>query len=233
MSIDSIMIVIIHGENSASSRLKLRELASQENTELIILDGKKLTLPDLVLAGESGSLFDSKKIIVLENFFQRKIGSEKTVITQYLFKSDLPFSVIFWENREIEKIKIAKFPKNIRYYKFDLPGNLFKFLDSLGTTPNKQNLSAFHDLLKSNDPELIFTMLVRQVRFLIMVKEENLNTLGIPDWQYYKFRSQSRFFTMEELIALYRLLLQMDYKLKSGITPFKKDQLLDIFLANL
>ena len=117
--------------------------------------------------------------------------------------------------------------------KFDFPENLFKFLENIGSKPVSELLPQFHVLLKTNEPELIFTMIVRQFRFLLMVKEEEGNVIGLPDWQYYKYKSQSRFFTFQELVSLYRKLLDIDHRTKTGKTPLKKDQLLDIFLSNL
>ena len=225
------MLIIIHGEDLAKSRQKLKEVEAEKKQELLYLDGKKLALPDLILATQAPSLITMEKSIVIENFFQRKIGKEKTEIQNYIFTLETGNRILLWENKTIDKAKLSKLPKGSLEYKFDYPANLFKFLDTLGVLPKNELLSTFHMLLKNNDSELIFTMIVRQFRFLIMVKEEEKNSLGIPDWQYFKFKSQAKYFEMQKLIYLYRQLLQMDYKLKSGQTPFRKDQLLDIFLA--
>jgi len=227
------MIYLIHGADSAKSRLKLKEITGSAKKELIYLDGKKMILSDLIVACESLSLFSLEKTVVIENFFQRKLSREKTDCQKYVFNTELDPDVIFWENTEIEKIKLSRLPKNITVYKFDYPANLFKFLDSLGFASSRELLQKFQILNKVNDPELIFTMLVRQLRYLIIVRDDDKNTGSLPPWQYFKFKSQSRIFTQEKLISLYRKLLQLDFQMKSGMTSYGKKELLDIYLVNI
>lgn len=227
------MISVIHGQDQAKSRLKLREFITGSEQEIIYLDGKKINLPDLIMATETTPIIADKKLIVVENFFQGKAGKDKLDIRDYIFKDGFNHDIIFWENREIDKFKIKTFPKNLKILLFDFPAGLFKFLDSLGTGSIKTNYADFHSLLKGSDPELLFMMIVRQFRLLIMVREETENNLEMPEWQFFKLKVQASTFKMDELIVIYRQLLLIDYKIKSGKTPYKKEQLLDIFFTNL
>ena len=226
------MTILIHGADQAKSRQKLNELLKDKDSEKIYLEGKKFSLNELIQASESSSLIATDKTIIIENFLKRKIGKEKKEIQEFLFKKKFDYDVILWEDKELERAKISSLPKTVAVYKFDYPANLFKFLDSLGSSPVKKLLEEFHFLAHTSDPELLYTMLVRQFRFLLMVKDENTNLTGIPDWQFYKFKSQSKYFSFVVLLSLYRRLLNIDYQFKTGRTPLNKSKLLDLFLAS-
>ncbi|OGG32351.1 hypothetical protein A3I51_03055 [Candidatus Gottesmanbacteria bacterium RIFCSPLOWO2_02_FULL_38_8] len=227
------MKILIHGVDNAKSRLKLREILEDKIQEKIFLEGKKVSFQEAVLACETSSLIAEDKIIVLENFFQRKESREKSAILAYLFNSSFSFKVIFWEDKELDKRKIKNLSPNLQIYHFDYPGTLFKFLDGLGIQSSASILNQFHLLLKNNDSQLIFSFIVRQFRFLLMIYEEKNNSLAIPDWQFFKLKRQAQNFNLDKLINLYRQLLQIDYRVKTGQTPLQLDQLLDFFLVNI
>ncbi len=96
------------------------------------------------------------------------------------------------------------------------------------------SLPLFHDLAKTEPVEVIFVMIVRQLRYLLLTKDKIASQKsGLPPWQVARFERQANYFREEDLIASYRKLLDIDYKIKSGRTPFNLQQLLDIFLVNL
>ncbi|OGG03399.1 hypothetical protein A2W14_07530 [Candidatus Gottesmanbacteria bacterium RBG_16_37_8] len=213
--------------------MKLRQILETSKEEKIYLDGRKISFNELLLACESNSIVAVGKIIILENFFQAKESKDKIKILDYLINPKLPISLIFWENKEIDKKKIGLLPAKTEIHKFDFEGYIFKFLDGLGSQPSSQILNHFHSLLKSSEPELIFGLIIRQFRYMIASNAEQKNILGIPDWQFFKFKRQAKNFDYHKLIFLYRQLLQLDYKIKTGQSPQRLDQLLDIFLVNL
>ena len=227
------MIIILHGADISNSRRELQKILQDSVDEKIYLDGKKADIPDIVLACETSPVIAENRIIIIENFFQRKESADKKKIRSYLFEIKFSGKIIFWENKEIDRVKIKALPKNTGIYKYEYDASLFKFLDSLGLQSKIQILKQFHTLLKNNDSQLIFSMLIRQFRFMLSVIDEKTNTAGIPDWQYYKFKKQSSYFSPEKLNKLYRQLLGIDYNIKSGGTPESLEELLDIFLVNL
>lgn len=225
------MIKLLHGENQNESRLALQRLIAELNLETIYLEAKKITLADVYLACESKSLLKSQKLIVFENFFQGKKTTEKQKIIDYLLNNSHFNELIFWENKKLENLKTLKFSKQISILSFNYDGNIFTFLDSIGRISLKEIYTSFHSLLRVNDVEIIYAMLVRQFRILLMVKESKINNIGLADWMYYKFKKQSASFKLKELISVYRRMLNLDYQLKTGQTPYKKEQLLDIFFT--
>lgn len=229
------MISIIHGDDTVASRNKLREMIEYAgDREVVYLDGLKLDLNSLILACEASSMLFSQKLVVIEGLFSRMRSKSKDEIITYLNGIKLTPDVILYESKKIEKQTIKKnFPK-AEEYAYSYPVNLFKFLDSLGVERGAAVVQSFHNLLKITEGELVFAMIMRLWRNLIIIRDKkNLEPAGLAGWQIGKLRRQSGSFTQAGLIANYRQLLSIDYRIKSGLTPFTLTQLLDIFLINL
>lgn len=229
------MITLIHGEDTSASRKKLQEEKTRVNDfEVVTLNGEALQPPEFILTCESASLFQVKKLIIIENLLLGGVGQAKQQILEYLSQNKCLYPVILWEGREIDKAVVKKYFLKHKEIFCQPPALLFRFLDSIGTSSGKSLADSFHALLRQEDPEFIFVMLLRQWRYLIVVKDlAKKNVEGLASWQIDKFLRQARFFTLEELIYSYRQLLAMDYKIKSGQTPYSLKQLLDIFFLTL
>ncbi len=229
------MLTIIHGDDISSSRQKLRELVDEnKDDEKIFLDGRKLTLEELVLACESSSMLFNKKLILIENFLGSTKNKNKENIISYLNNEGENTSIILWEDKKVDKRTFVSGIKKYKEYAVMLPANLFKFLDSIGVEKENLIVGMFHSLLATLEAEMIFSMIIRQWRNMIIAIDANkLNPAGLASWQLGKLRAQARFFGNNKLISSYRTLLTIDYKIKSGLTPFNMRQLLDIFFLNL
>ena len=229
------MIIIIHGDDIASSRRALQEeIEKQRGSEVIRLDGKKLSLKELIPAFESHSLFAEKKVIVVENFLYGGITKEKQAHLTYLCEFASTFSILLWEDRKIDKLAIKKYLTDAKEQAYVFPTLLFRFLDSFGqSTPSSLTVS-FHALRKTQDAELIFALLLRLVRQLILAKDMGSQAFGkLPGWQAEKYLRQAGRWSITELILIYRQLLTIDVKIKTGQTPFTLTELLDIFFLTL
>ena len=224
--------MLIYGSDTAASRKKLQETVANIDGETVYFNGNNLNLAELLLANEAASFFSLNKTIVIENFFKGAKQKEKDLIFDYARKESNQNLIIFWEDREVSgKDKLFK---NEEIFKYDFPKLLFKFLDDLGRQPAKVLLNYFHTLQKEKEAELIFSLIVRQFRLLLMMSDPKVTGNGkLAPWQIAKFRQQARNFPADSLMGNYRALLNIDYRIKSGLTPFKMDQLIDIFLVNL
>lgn len=229
------MKLLIHGSDSVSSR---KTLTDKKNTfadaEKVVFDGSKITLSDLVTVFDSPSLFSSKKVIVIENFFLRALSKEKEEIMDFIKKSKSDHYLIFWEGKEIEKRVTGRYFNVEEIITCQPPLLLFRFLDSIGVNNAHTTITLYHSVLKERDAFFIYTMLVRQLRFLIMVLDKG--PYGVKDisaWQAKKFSEQSKYFDLKNLINLYRQLLSLEYNYKSGNTPYEFRDLLDIYIAGI
>lgn len=213
------MQVILHGDNTIHSRQALVHLkqtfkTSQPNVEIIYLNGKKLSLFDLIQATESPSLYGSDRLIILEDLFR---CPSKTTLSQALqFLSDLStqYSLIIWESKLIPVSQLKKLP-HFTPQLFKYSSVTFKFLDQVYPRNALQYLPLYRSACLKDSPELVFHMLVRQLRLLITVSEP-LNPL--PPWQIGKIKKQAASFTSTQLIRLHDALTDLDWRNKSGQT---------------
>ncbi len=118
--------------------------------------------------------------------------------------------------------------------------NLYNMLDTIVEGNAQLGLRLLHRLLEDQDAQAIFPQVLRHFRMLIMAREvldehggEQLLVKdgGIPAWQAEKLIRQARRFTMAELVAIHRRLLDMDLDSKTSAMPL--ELALDTFIVQL
>ena len=223
---------LLHGENLAESRLELAleiQKARQEGLEVIIIEAKKSDLTNIRSALESNSLFGKEKLIVLENFFSLPDSAFKRKALAYFKKGQFQHKIIFWEEKTIKNLPLA-IPARL----FRLDPALFRFLDSLSEGKKKENLEGLFGAKKKEKTEMIFFMIRRQIRLLILAADLGEKGLtGLAPWQKGKFLNQAKQFHLDHLLILYGNLLNIDYEQKISRDPFKLHARLDLFVAEI
>lgn len=227
------MITLLHGDNVESSRSELVRLrAAVKNKEVRVFDGKDLTPQMLVQAVESSSLFGGDVVVVIENLFS-KLGKKPKQANQYatiLLRADT--DIIIWEEKEIGAATVKLLGSKANIVPFKLPTLIFQFLDGLRPNNVHALLTQLERLVARDAPELVFTMLVRRVRQLIMAAD-GVTPEGLQGWQADRLTSQSRLFTMEKLLTMHASLLAMEVSIKTGASPLPLSSLLEQFLIEL
>ena len=189
------MLTIIHGDNQFASRTELDRLKNQATSqEMTNFDAAFLTLTDLIQALESKSLFGGGKLVIIENLLTQKAKKNdrnSRDMIDYLQKNSSDINCILWENKEITKTILASFPK-ARILFFKIEKKLFQFLDSLKPNYSQKSLPLFHQILENDDPEMIFFMMIRQFRRLLLVKSQSAFLDSMSDWQEQKVRNQAK-----------------------------------------
>ncbi len=134
--------------------------------------------------------------------------------------------------KEVEKLVKAKFDDDI-----------FKLVDSLGNRDKKQALKLISDQLNLGSNEMyLFSMLIRQFRILLLIKnltQENSQVtkdkiakeLKIHPFVAQKALWQTKNFTFEQLKIIYNMLLDIDFKIKTGSA--KPKLLFDLLVAQI
>jgi len=223
-------ISIICGENLITSRqalsLKIRN-AQQKKIEVVNLDGTKVSLEQIRSATGSSSMFGNDKLIVVENLLTSQKSQRKEKITDYLFKKEFNNEIILWEGKNVDRRTI---PNGLKIETFELDKQLFKFLDSIKPNNPLKPLTILKELEKTEAPELVFFMLTRQIRQLILAKEDLYK--GAP-WQGAKLKAQAGLFMPDYLEKIYQELQQIDYNQKTGNDALNLLSHLDIFVASL
>ena len=230
------MITILHGDNQVKTREHLTSAIQQfklkGGQEVIHLNGKKITQTDLIQATETASLFGSDKLVIIEQLFSRPQSQQKKDLFIYLdtISKDLNLpAIIIWEDQLITPAKL-KFLKNSSNHSFKLPQQLFSFLESIKPGNNTSLQKLFIQLSQHEAIEMIFVMVIRQIRLLIMAKDK---ALLLSPWQQQKLTSQANYFNLDQLLKLHKELLQIDTNNKTGKNLLTLQQSLDIFLAKI
>ena len=228
-------MMILHGENNLLSRQKLtNEIANfklKTQGEILRHDGHNLNLMDLRQALEPSSLLGGSSLIIIENLFSGRAGKEKQKIIDYL-KKTVAQNLIIWEGKKIDGRTLTSFKGQV--LRFDLDPVIFRFLDSLSPGNAKNSLILLHQCLTQDPPEIIFFMLQRQIRFLILAADLGKKGLGqMESWRTEKLIRQARHFTLIKLMKIYRQLLKIEAQQKTGRTPFPLSFQLDLLVASL
>lgn len=224
-------MLIIHGNNQIASRNRLKALLEPFGGEIIRLEGKLLDLAALKQGIESNSLFGQDKQIVIENLFSLRKSLLKEKLLEYL-KKEIPDNLILWEGVKIDGRSLQAFSK-AKIEKYEIGKTIFRFLDSL-TPGNQRNLiQLYHQALTQTGAELILFLLERQIRMLIIagdLGEKGLNEA--PPWKKTILIRQARKFKLNQLITLYRKLLDVEYSQKTGKSSLPLSSRLDLWLAS-
>lgn len=229
------MINIIHGTDIVASRkFFLDEKEKQENAT--ILDGEKVTLTDLAQIFEGGGLFEESKTVFIEHLFARKKRKEEfSTLAEYIQKQST-HTIYLWEGKELEKSAFTIF-KTATPRVFKLPQTLFAFLDNLKPGNSKQLITLFHQTLKTTDAEMIFFMLVRQIRLLLALikpSEEAIDELKrLAPWQKTKLQQQAAAFGEANLKNIYQQLFLIETGQKTGNLSNSMLTIIDFLLLRI
>lgn len=231
------MIILFHGENILASRRALIEkikVFKAKKVEIISLDGRKVSLTEIKQACEAKSLFGAGRLVIIERFYARPRSHEKTVINRYFQNLPASIDLIFWEEKQLTPSQLKILPQQVKIYLFKIQPVIFKFVDSFYPGNPRTSLNLLGQCLRVEAAEMIFYMLCRQVRLLILAKDSGKKGLtGLPFWMQNKFLRQSRRFSLEQLLAIHQKLLITDYEQKTGLSLMPLDFQLDLLVASL
>lgn len=219
------MITLIHGNFTESSRREFIRLKNDaKEKDVRSLEGRTLDAAGLTQALESNSLFGGGTVVFIENLFG-KLGRKIKLIealAEIINKSSV--DVILWEDKEVSATVLKNLSKaDVKLYK--TPAIIFQFLD-------QPTLKLYATLTENEAPELVHAMLAKRIRQLIQLKE-NVVPVGLSGWQLTRLTSQAKLFTMDKLLDMYKKLLDMEFSIKNGSSPFSLSQLTQQLLVDL
>ncbi len=228
------MLKIIHGENQVASRKKLSELVSEakkQNQEIVSLEAEKMDRAKLESTLLSDSLFGGSKILVIECLHSLPKSKKKDEFIDLI--SSASIDIILWEKKLLTKTDFKKLPSTAPVFEFKITVKLWSLLDHLSTNPKNKNaiLKLLKESVESDGAEFVFLMILRQIRMLIQVKEEQ--TLKMAPFMLSKLRSQAREFTLEKLLQIHQQLYQIDQKQKQSASLLSLAAELDLLLLNM
>lgn len=229
------MITLLHGDHIEASRNELNSLKREaKGKEIRSIDGRGLDATALTQALGSSSLFGSEVLVVVENLFS-KLGKKTNLIeklAKILSIAAKDTDIILWEDKELGITVIKSLGSSVKAIPFKIPSLIFQLLDALRPDSAKTLLPLYQKLVESEPTELVFTMITRRLRQLLMVAG-GAAPEGLQGWQVGKLTTQSKFFTIDILVHMYKKLLDIEYSLKTGATPFTLAQLTEQFFIDL
>lgn len=228
------MITLIHGDHTEESRNALRGmLGVRTDYEVRRIDGRNIDETELIQALEAKSLFGTPPVVVIENLLVH--ASKKTagiVAIGKILQSAQQSTVILWESKRIPPSSIKHLGIQLVIKEFSVPNVIFRFLDTLRPGQGKTLLNLFDSVVARDSPELVHALIVSRIRQLILVRD-SVEPEGLESWQVRRLTSQVRFFTMDTLTVIHHKLLDMEYQVKTGVTPFTLTQLIEQTLVDL
>ncbi len=228
------MITLLHGDNIEASRNELTAIiALGKDKEIRRLDGKHLDETTFIQAMESNSLFGTNVIVVIENLFA-PLGRKTKQIKGFtkILDNNTQVNCICWEPKELSKEVLSCFATKIISKVFSIPKTIFFFLDGIKPNNVKMLIQTFDELIKNNAPELAWSMMITRMRQLIQI-QSGVVPAKLQSWQASRLTNQSRSFTMDKLLKSYKNMLEMEYALKTGMSPFSMADMIKQWILEL
>ncbi len=206
-------VLLLHGPGEVGSRKKLAALKDTFNGEIRTC-GSQITQIELNDLLSQQSLFSEKRLVILENPPESlKIEKEGDA------------DLIIWISKDIdERRSLFKSLKEIKAEVTNFPEarevSVFPFLDSLAEGKKE----AFLELKKLNnggfDTQYYITMIFYMLRSLVVTPK------NAPPFVKNKLQKQRSRFTQDKLKEFYKYILEIDFKIKSGLIENDQAQFL-------
>jgi DNA polymerase-3 subunit delta len=199
--------------------------------EFALRQGAQMTQWIMDRARKAGGQFDPEAA----GYLSSMVGDDMRFADQEIIKL---LTYVNYE-RPVEKVDVDLLTSVLQ------EGDIFELVDALGNQNKKAAIGVFHRLLNDQDPMRIFSMIVRQFRFLLLAREildHNGNEQAIVrqlspkpfklhPFVAKKITHQARHFSLAQLETIYHLMLDIDKEMKSGKVDV--DLNVDLMIAEL
>jgi hypothetical protein len=227
------MLTIICGENTIEAYnffLEKKKEFIDKKYEVLEIDSS--AIEELIRwQSENLSLFATKKVFFTRNL-NKKINktNKKTLMLIDRVVNDKKINIFdFEEGVEKRNLKVQK---NVLIKEFKLPISVFNFLDNLYPGNLTTVIKNLNLLSKTTASELIFFMLTKRIRQLLMIKL-NHKLDGLQLWQLKKLNYQAKLWSKQTLIKFYQSLFQLEIKVKTSSNPFDLKKSLELLFTYL
>ena len=208
------MLYLLHGENVSASRQALLDLKKNYSSDSVsVFDGKNFDEDEFVRVCKTPSLLSGRRLIVIEG---------KPPATCYLLlATSSAADVVFWLGEELKSSdklfkQVKELGGQIRNFREVVPKHVFGFLDALGYKNKKKAFLELHRLLDQGEaPLYLLTMMAWAARNLLNVKLQNPNVKKMNPFVRRKTQVQAENFEEEELVGIFRKLLEVEVKIKT------------------
>lgn len=199
-------LLLLHGPAKAASRKKLIDLKQKFDTNNVVVFEEGSDLQTILGSLTTPSLFFESQLVILEN-------PPEDFINFTLNPS--PLTLVFWFDHEVlDKKPIMQWVKKngqVLFFPEAREISVFPFLDYLAVKDQRAFLEI--DKLKKAgfDTQYLITMVFYLLRNLA-VTPKNAKPFMIE-----KLQRQRKNFSLEKTTNLYKEILEIDFKIKSGL----------------
>ncbi|MBI5448983.1 hypothetical protein HY948_01550 [Candidatus Gottesmanbacteria bacterium] len=229
------MITLFHGADIETSRNKLSTWKmDHKGVDVRTFDGRTLDAATLTQALESSSLFGAGHAVVIENLIT-KAGKKTKLLNQIcslLSDASSHIDIALWEEKEVTAAITKQLGPHVAPILSKAPAALFLFLDALRPDNATQTLLLLHQFTAQQVPEITFSLFVRRVRLLMQIRDQ-VTPIAMQSWQISRLTKQAEFFTMKQLRMIEQKLLDIEYSIKTGASPFSLTQHIEQLLVSL
>lgn len=198
-------LLILHGPAKAASRKKLIEVKQKFDTNNVVVFEEGSDLQAILGSLATPSLFSDQQLIILEN-----PPEDLTFDSLTLYDS---LTLILWFDHEVNQKKLKG---EVLFFPEAKEVSVFPFLDYLAA----KDKSAFLELNKLKmagfDTQYFIIMTFYLLRNLVVTPK------SAPAFVKDKLTRQRKNFTQVTITNLYKDILEIDFKIKSGL--LEKDQ---------
>lgn len=207
------MLQLLHGPAIKSSREKLTQIKTKFSLDNVVVFDEKASLQQILTNLQSQPLFGAERLVVLEN------PPDNLTFDSLDFDDSL--SMVLWFDHEVLKTKpiikeIQDLKGAILFFPLEREVSIFPLLDYLAAGDKKAFLEI--EKLKKTDFDIQYfiIMIFYLLRNLIVTPK---NT---PQFVKDKIQRQRKDLSLKKITSLYKGILEIDFKIKSGF--LEKDQ---------
>lgn len=221
------MITVLYGENSADSRKKYVSIRQEYIDKMYeIIDLTSEVLPELdKWLFNTQLLFAPKRAFFGQNLLSKK--EHREILKKY-DNAKIEAHFILWEENIDDKTAKYAFA-TAQLIPFKYPQNIFQLLDGLFPGNRESSLSLLSNISASIDENIIYYMVVKRVRELILLKEGQ-EIPKLAGWQKSRLSSQAQKWPLEKLCNFYDALYRIEVLNKTSGTPYSLKKALDILI---
>ncbi len=223
--------IILHGENIVKSREELNQTitqAKQNNTQVVRLEGYKLTPAQLELALHAQSLFTPNQLVVIEKIWSHKSLAIKKQLLNMVVNS--PNDCLLWHHTSLTSSQLKLFPKNQSIIKEFKPTKYAFLLTELwGTTAPNKLLTLLKESITQDSAEFVLIMIINQIRNLFLLSHGE-----VPKTHPYvltKMQSQLKKIPAEKITNWHAQLVSYDRALKTSTSTLNIEQFLTLLIV--
>ncbi|MBI2330315.1 hypothetical protein HYU94_02915 [Candidatus Daviesbacteria bacterium] len=194
-------LLLLHGPAKTASRKKLIELKQKFDPNNVVVFEEGSDLATILTNLQSSSLFNEERLIIVENPPDEFVSNFPL--------SPSPLTLILWFDHEVDTKKWPQFKP--LFFPEAKEVSVFPFLDLLAGKDNK----AFLEMQKLKNAGFDIYYLLTMIFYLLRSLAVTPKTA--PPFVKDKLQRQRRGFSLDKISQLYKDMLDIDFKIKSGL----------------